>query len=48
MTFSETQIMILTWILTIGGSLISIAVSASVLYFIYLFVQIVKNFSKKY
>ena len=48
MTFSETQIMILTWILTIGASLISIAISASLLYFIYLFVQIVKNFSKKY
>ena len=48
MTFSETQIMILTWVLTAGASLISIAVSASVLYFIYLFVQIVKNFTKKY
>lgn len=48
MSLSETQNAILSWIFTIGCSVLLIAVTLIILYFMYLFVNMVKNFAKKY
>lgn len=48
MSLNETQNAILSWIFTAGCSLLLIATTVTILYFIYLFVRAVKNFSKKY
>lgn len=48
MSLNETQNAILSWIFTAGCSILLTAVTLMILYFMYLFVNIVKNFAKKY
>ena len=48
MSLSESQLAILSWIFTMGSSILLIASTAIILYMMYLFVKLVKNFSKKY
>jgi hypothetical protein len=48
MSLNESQLAILSWIFTTGCSILLIASTAIILYMMYLFVKLVKNFSKKY
>lgn len=48
MSLNETQNAILSWIFTVGCSILLVATTLAILYFIYLFVNMVKNFAKKY
>jgi len=48
MSLNETQNAILSWIFTIGCSVLLIGITYIILYFMYLFVNMVKNFSKRY
>jgi len=48
MSLNEQQIGILSWIFTIGCSILLVSVNAIILYLLYLLVKIIKNFAKKY
>jgi uncharacterized membrane protein len=48
LSFNESQLMLLGWIITIGSSIIVMGMTLLVMYCIYSLYRIVKNFSKKY
>ena len=48
MSLNEQQIGILSWIFTIGCSILLVSANAIILYLLYLLVKIIKNFAKKY
>ncbi len=48
MSLNEQQVGILSWIFTIGCSILLVSVNAIILYLLYLLMKIIKNFAKKY